>query len=83
MGYRSLLKSYIRHLMQVAGDHCIDENDDRESLSRRDIAELSLLAAEVEREDYRRSPPGESMSDESSGRAPATRQAGQGDRTPE
>ena len=56
MGYRALLKNYIRHLMRVAGTNFIDEQSDAEVLSRREIAELRLLAAEVEREEYRRKP---------------------------
>jgi len=53
MGYRALLKNYIRHLMRAAGDHYLDCADDRSALSKRDVAELRLLAAEVERENNR------------------------------
>jgi hypothetical protein len=57
MGYRALLKNYIRHLMRVAGTHFVDEQSNAEVLGRRELAELRLLAAEVEREEYRRKPP--------------------------
>jgi hypothetical protein len=53
MGYRALLKNYIRHLLRAAGDHYLDSAGDMGALSKRDIAELRLLAAEVEREDNR------------------------------
>jgi len=75
MGYRSLLKRYIRHLMVVAGDHYIDQHDDRGVLSRREVAELSQLAAEVEREDYRQAPADHEAVGESAGRASTRRRA--------
>jgi len=53
MGYRALLKNYIRHLVHVAGDHYIGAEGGDGPLTRRDLAELRLLAAEVEREDDR------------------------------
>jgi hypothetical protein len=53
MGYRALLKNYIRHLVRVAGDHYIGADAGDGPLTRRDLAELRLLAAEVEREDDR------------------------------
>jgi len=53
MGYRALLKSYIRHLMRVANDHYIDGTTANDTLSKRDVAELRLLVAEVERDDDR------------------------------
>jgi hypothetical protein len=53
MGYRALLKNYIRHLVRVAGDHYIGAETEDGPLTRRDLAELRLLAAEVEREDDR------------------------------
>jgi len=53
MGYRALLKNYIRHLLRAAGDHYLDSAGDLGALSKRDMAELRLLAAEVEREDNR------------------------------
>jgi hypothetical protein len=53
MGYRALLKNYIRHLVRVAGDHHIGAETGDGPLTRRDLAELRLLAAEVEREDDR------------------------------
>jgi hypothetical protein len=57
MGYRALLKNYIRHLKQITGDHFINGPTASEKLSKRDLAELRLLAAEVEREDARNSQP--------------------------
>jgi hypothetical protein len=51
MGYRALLKQYIRHLLKVAGDHHIHIAEASSILSRRDVAELKLLAAEIDRED--------------------------------
>ena len=54
MGYRALLKNYLRHVIQVTGSHLIDAAESGGSLSKRDLAELRLLAAEVERETYRR-----------------------------
>jgi hypothetical protein len=56
MGYRALLKNYIRHLMRVAGTSFIDDQPESDVLGRRERAELRLLAAEVEREDFRRRP---------------------------
>jgi hypothetical protein len=51
MGYRALLKQYIRHLLKVTGDHHIHIAEASLILSRRDVAELKLLAAEIDRED--------------------------------
>jgi hypothetical protein len=51
MGYRALLKQYIRHLMRVTGDHHILTAEPGGVLGRRDVAELRLLAAEIGRED--------------------------------
>jgi len=51
MGYRQLLKNYIRHLLRTAGDDYIDVAGESEVLSKRDLAELRLLAAEVERDE--------------------------------
>ena len=54
MGYRALLKQYIRHLMWVTGDHHILTAEPGGMLGRRDVAELKLLAAEIGREDEAR-----------------------------
>ncbi|MBX3706342.1 MAG: hypothetical protein KF911_06850 [Pseudomonadales bacterium] len=54
MGYRALLKNYLRHVIRVTGSHHIDAAESGGPLSKRDLAELRLLAAEVERETYRR-----------------------------
>jgi len=57
MGYRALLKNYLRHLMRTAGSHFLDgapRNGKQPGvLSQRDIAELRLLVAEADREDGR------------------------------
>jgi len=53
MGYRQLLKKYIRHLLRTAGDDYIVVAGESEVLSKRDLAELRLLAAEVERDEHR------------------------------
>lgn len=54
MGYRALLKNYLRHVIRVTGSLHIDAAEAGGPLSKRDLAELRLLAAEVERETYRR-----------------------------
>lgn len=54
MGYRALLKNYIRQVTRLCGDHYIEALADAEALGKRELAELRLLAAEVEREDYQR-----------------------------
>lgn len=54
MGYRALLKQYIRHLVRVTGDHHILTAEAGGVLGRRDVAELRLLAAEIGREDEAR-----------------------------
>jgi hypothetical protein len=54
MGYRALLKNYLRHLMRTAGTHHLDTAARTAILSKRDIAELRLLVAEASREDERR-----------------------------
>lgn len=53
MGYRELLKSYIRHLELVAGDNYIEQTCNEPVLSKRDLGELRTLAAEVQRSAYR------------------------------
>ncbi len=63
MGYRALLKSYIRHLEAVTGEHFIDAAAAAETLNRRERSELRLLAAEVEREAFQRRRFDESRSD--------------------
>jgi hypothetical protein len=61
MGYRALLKNYLRHLMRAAGTHHLETAARTGILSKRDIAELRLLVAEADREDgqRRRSAPDE------------------------
>ncbi len=55
MGYRALLKNYIRQVMRLCGDHYIEALAEAEALGKRELAELRLLAAEAEREDDRES----------------------------
>ena len=50
MGYRRLLKRYIRHLELVAGDNFIEQQGVDAVLEKRDLGELRSLAAEVRRE---------------------------------
>ncbi|MEQ8858562.1 MAG: hypothetical protein RIC56_07940 [Pseudomonadales bacterium] len=52
MGYRELLKNYIRHLELVAGDNFIETNGNEPVLNKRDLGELRTLAAEVHRDAY-------------------------------
>lgn len=53
MGYRELLKSYIRHLELAAGDNFIDFDGNEPVLSASELSELRRLAAELERDTYR------------------------------
>jgi len=53
MGYRELLKNYIRHLELVAGDNFIERETNEPVLNKRDLGELRTLAAEVHRDAYR------------------------------
>lgn len=53
MGYRELIKSYIRHLELVAGDNYIEQACNEAVLNKRDLGELRTLAAEVQRSAYR------------------------------
>ncbi len=53
MGYRELLKSYIRHLELAAGDNFIDLDANERVLTARELSELRRLAAELERDAYR------------------------------
>ncbi|MFU8815439.1 MAG: hypothetical protein ACNA7W_08830 [Pseudomonadales bacterium] len=53
MGYRELLKKYIRHLELVAGDNYIESHCAEPMLGKRDLGELRSLAAEVHRDAYR------------------------------
>ncbi len=53
MGYRELLKNYIRHLELVAGDNFIEHDTNEPVLGKRDLGELRTLAAEIHREAYR------------------------------
>lgn len=53
MGYRELLKNYIRHLELVAGDNYIELETNEPVLNKRDLGELRTLAAEIHRDAYR------------------------------
>ncbi len=53
MGYRELLKSYIRHLELVAGENFIERVNSEPVLNKRDLGELRTLAAEIHRDAYR------------------------------
>jgi hypothetical protein len=53
MGYRELLKSYIRHLELVAGENFIEREASEPVLNKRDLGELRTLAAEIQRDAYR------------------------------
>ncbi len=53
MGYRELLKGYIRHLELVAGDNYIERETNEPVLNKRDLGELRTLAAEIHRDAYR------------------------------
>jgi hypothetical protein len=53
MGYRELLKSYIRHLELVTGDNFIEQEGSEPVLNKRDLGELRTLAAEIHRDAYR------------------------------
>lgn len=50
MGYRELLKKYIRHLELCTGDNYIEFGSREPVLSKRDIGELRTLAAEIARD---------------------------------
>ncbi|MEZ5560300.1 MAG: hypothetical protein R3E86_17365 [Pseudomonadales bacterium] len=52
MGYRELIKKYIRHLELVAGDNFIELPSNEPVLSKRELGELKTLAAEVGRDAY-------------------------------
>jgi len=53
MGYRELIKNYIRHLELVAGDNFIERETNEPVLNKRDLGELRTLAAEIQRDAYR------------------------------
>lgn len=52
MGYRELLKKYIRHLELCAGDNYIEAENREPILSKRDLGELRTLAGEIARDAY-------------------------------
>lgn len=52
MGYRELLKKYIRHLEIYAGDNYIEAPNRERLLTKRDLGELRALAAEITRDDW-------------------------------
>ena len=52
MGYRELLKKYMRHLEVCFGDNYVEDLNPESSFTKRDLAELRALAAEISRESY-------------------------------
>lgn len=52
MGYRELLKNYIRHLELVAGENFIERTNSEPVLTKRDLSELRTLAAGIQRDAY-------------------------------
>jgi len=52
MGYRALLKKYIRHLEIVAGDNYIESPVNEPVLSKREMGELRTLSAEINRDAF-------------------------------
>lgn len=52
MGYRALLKKYIRHLEIVAGDNYIESAVNEPVLSKREMGELRTLSAEINRDAF-------------------------------
>lgn len=57
MGYRTLLKRYIRHLELVAGENYIESPAREAVLTPRDLGELRTLSAEVSRDAFQASKP--------------------------
>ncbi len=53
VGYRELLKNYIRHLELVAGDNFIEQECREPVLDKRELGELRTLSAEIQRDAYR------------------------------
>ena len=56
MGYRRLLKDYIRHVETLTGTHLIDLAHLTRLFNNRDVGELRTLAAELRRERYGEAP---------------------------
>jgi len=52
MGYRELLKKYMRHLELAAGDNFIEMPCAESVLNKRDLGELRTLSAEITRDAY-------------------------------
>ena len=52
MGYRRLLKDYIRHVEAHTGAHLVDLAQHTPDFTARDVGELQALAAEIRRESY-------------------------------
>lgn len=49
MGYRALLKKYMRHVELIAGENYVDREAGESVLSNRDLGELRTLQAELRR----------------------------------
>jgi len=52
MGYRELLKKYMRHLELTAGDNFVEVRCAEPVLNKRDLGELRTLSAEITRDAY-------------------------------
>lgn len=52
MGYRALLKNFIRHLELVAGDNFIETPANEPVLTNREMGELRTLCAEIHRDAF-------------------------------
>ena len=50
MGYRELIKRYIRHLELVTGDNFVEASANERVLTDRDLGELRTLSAEILRD---------------------------------
>ena len=56
MGYRRLLKSYLKHVEQLIGTSLVELSSASELFTKRDVGELNVLAAELAREQFRNRP---------------------------
>ena len=50
MGYRVLLKQYMKQLREIEGTDFVEQFAKRRTMSKRDLGELRSLAAELTRE---------------------------------
>lgn len=56
MGYRRLLKDYMRHIETTIGSDVVELASLTSALGKRDIGELRAIAAELRRESYTSTP---------------------------